>query len=254
MKRPQDRTGRRLPKAKGIPREFADETYLLPLADFRSPVTERYRRIRTYVDHLAEHEQTSIRTLVVGSSREGEGKTLTAVNLALVLAEDRDSSVVLVDCDLHRPRIHTLFRTPVRLGLMEVYEGRADLDACLLSLTRSRLHVLPAGRVEGSNPAEVLKSKKFASLLETLKSAYDYVVIDTPPVMRFVDANVLNGLADGMVFVVRAGLTSRQVVHRALESITSGRILGVVLNDVRYTVVDRLYYRYDDYGKSYYDE
>jgi receptor protein-tyrosine kinase/non-specific protein-tyrosine kinase len=250
----REQSARRKPRTKGIPRDLADETYLLPLSDFRSPVTERYRRIRTYVDHLAEHDAVPIRTLVVGSSREGEGKTLTAMNLALVLAEDRDSSVVLVDCDLHKPRIHTMFRAPVRLGLMDVYEGRADLDACLLSLTRSRLHVLPAGRVEGVNPAEVLKSAKFASLLETLKDRYDYVVIDTPPVMRFVDANVLNGLSDGMVFVVRAGLTSRQVVQRALESVTNGRILGVVLNDVRYTVVDRLYYRYDDYGKSYYDE
>lgn len=254
MRKTRSFSPRRPPRIEGIPRDLADETYFLPLSDFRSPVTERYRRIRTYVDHLAEHEGVPIRTLVVGSSREGEGKTLTAMNLGLVLAEDRDSSVVLVDCDLHRPRLHTLFRTPVRLGLMDVYEGRADLEACLISLTRSRLQILPAGSVEGVNPAEVLKSSRFQEILEELKDRHDYVVIDTPPTMRFVDANVLNGLADGMIFVVRAGLTSRQVVHKALESVTNGRILGLVLNDVRYTVVDRLYYRYDDYGKSYYNE
>jgi receptor protein-tyrosine kinase/non-specific protein-tyrosine kinase len=239
---------------EGIPREFRDESLLLPVSDPRSPVTENYRRLKTYVDHIGEAEEKDIRTLVVTSSREAEGKTLTAVNLALVLAEERDRSVLLVDCDLHRPRIRKLLRQSPRIGLMDLYEDRADLTAAAVPLVKSRLHVLAAGSVGKTTPAEVLKSSRFRKLLRRLQERYDRIVLDTPPVMRFVDANILNQYADGMIFVVRYGVTARQMARRAISSVTSGRILGLVFNDVRYTIVDRYYYRYDEYGKSYYED
>ena len=135
---------------------------------------------------------------------------------------------------------------------MDVFEDRADLDAAIVDLNQSRLRMLPAGRPP-EKPAEVIKSERFRRLLRTLRDRFDTIILDAPPLMRFVDANILNSYADGMVFVIRAGLTSRQIVRKALGQVTSGKIIGVVLNDVRYTIVDRYYYRYDEYGGSYYD-
>jgi receptor protein-tyrosine kinase/non-specific protein-tyrosine kinase len=244
---------RRSARATGIPRDFADETRLPPMADRRSPVTERYRRLKTMLEHLVEDEERGNRTFVIASSREGEGKSLTALNLALVMAEERDRSVLLVDCDLHRPRLHQALLRPPRIGLMDVYEDRIDLEGAVLPLVKSRLHILPSGSVGQINPAEILKSARFRKMLDMFRQRYHRVVIDTPPVMRFVDSNILNEHADGMVFVIRAGLTSRQMVRKALDSVTNGRILGLVFNDARFTMVDRYYYGYDEYAKSYYD-
>ncbi len=235
-----------------VPRDLAPNPLLLPIVDPRSPITERYRRMMTHIDHLGARDDNPYRMLVVASSREAEGKTLTSMNLALSLAEDRDRKVLLMDMDLHRPRVHHFLLSKPRIGWMDVFEDRAELDAALVSLNQTRLRMLPAGRPP-DKPAEVIKSERFRRLLRQLRDRFDAIVLDAPPLMRFVDANILNSYADGLLFVIRAGLTSRQIVRKALAQITTGRVVGVVLNDVKYTLVDRYYYRYDEYGGSYYD-
>ncbi|MDQ7007556.1 MAG: CpsD/CapB family tyrosine-protein kinase [Acidobacteriota bacterium] len=253
---PDSRSGGRVvttsPSSRRAPRDLAPNPLLLPLVDPRSPITERYRRMMTHIDHLGARDDHPYRVIVMASSREAEGKTLTAMNLALALAEDRDRKVLLMDVDLHRPRVHHFLLSKPKLGWMDVFEDRAELDAALVSLNQTRLRMLPAGRPP-DKPAEVIKSERFRRLLRQLRDRFDAIVLDAPPLMRFVDANILNSYADGLVFVIRAGLTSRQIVRKALAQITSGKVIGVVLNDVRYTLVDRYYYRYDEYGGSYYD-
>ncbi len=238
--------------ARRAPRDLAPNPMLLPLVDARSPVTERYRRMMTHIDHAGTREDKPYRVIVMTSSREAEGKTLTSMNLGLVMAEDRDRKVLLMDVDLHRPRVHHFLLSKPRLGWIDVFEDRAQLDAALVDVNQTRLRILPCGRPP-EKPAEILKSERFRRLLRQLRDRFDTIILDAPPLMRFVDANILNSYADGMVFVIRAGLTSRQIVRKALTQVTSGRIIGVVLNDVRYTLVDRYYYRYDEYGGSYYD-
>ncbi len=238
--------------ARRTPRDLAPNPLLLPIVDPRSPVTERYRRMTTHIEHLGARDDNPYRMIVMTSSREAEGKTLSSMNLALVLAEDRDRKVCLVDVDLHRPRVHHFLLSKPRLGWMDVFEDKADLDAATVSLNQSRLKLLPAGRPP-DKPAEVIKSDRFRRLLRQLRDRFDMVILDAPPLMRFVDANILNSYADGLVFLIRAGLTSKQIVRKALSQITTGRVIGVILNDVRYTVIDRYYYRYDEYGGSYYD-
>ena len=235
-----------------VPRDLAPNPLLMPMVDPRSPVTERYRRMMTHIDHLGARDDHPYRTIVITSSREAEGKTLSSMNLALAMAEDRDRKVVLMDVDLHRPRVHQFLLSKPRVGWMDVFEDRAELDAAIVDLNQTRLRLLPAGRPP-DKPAEVLKSERFRRLLRQLRDRFDMVILDAPPLMRFVDANILNSHADGLIFVIRAGLTSRQIVRKALAQITAGRVIGVVLNDVRYTLVDRYYYRYDEYGGSYYD-
>lgn len=245
-KEPESAPGRR------APRDLAPNPLLLPIVDPKSPVTERYRRMMTYVDHLGARDDHPYRTIVITSSREAEGKTLTSMNLALAMAEDRDRKVLLMDLDLHRPRVHHFLLSKPRLGWMDVFEDRAELDNAIVDLNQSRLRLLPCGRPP-EKPAEVIKSERFKRFLRQLRDRFDVVILDAPPLMRFVDANILNSYADGLVFVIRAGLTSRQIVRKALASVTTGRVIGVVLNDVRYTLVDRYYYRYDEYGGTYYD-
>lgn len=234
-------------------RELIDSPLLLPLVDSRSPITERYRRMMTHIDHLGLRDGQPHRVIVMSSSREAEGKTLTSMNLALAMAEDRDRKVLLMDVDLHRPRVHHYLAERPRHGWLDVYDENLSLDTAILELAKSRLRILPAGPPP-EKPAEILKSERFRTLLDRLRERFDTVILDAPPLMRFVDANILNSYADGMVFVIRAGLTSRQIVRKALGQVTTGRVIGVVLNDVRYTLVDRYYYRYDEYGGSYYDQ
>lgn len=238
--------------ARRVPRDLAPNPLLMPIVDPRSPVTERYRRMTTHIDHLGARDDHPYRAIVMTSSREAEGKTLTSMNLSLVLAEDRDRKVVLMDVDLHRPRVHHFLLSKPRIGWMDVFEDRAELDAAIVTLNQTRLKILPAGRPP-DKPAEVIRSDRFRRLLRQLRDRFDNIILDAPPLMRFVDANVLNSMADGLVFVIRAGLTSRQIVRKALAQITTGRVIGAVLNDVRYSLVDRYYYRYDEYGGSYYD-
>lgn len=247
-----ERSSQQQGSARRVPRDLAPNPLLMPIVDPRSPVTERYRRMTTHVDHLGARDDHPYRMIVMTSSREAEGKTLTSMNLSLVLAEDRDRKVLLMDVDLHRPRIHHFLLSKPRVGWMDVFEDRAELDSAIVSLNQSRLKLLPAGRPP-DKPAEVIRSERFRRLLRQLRDRYDYIILDAPPLMRFVDANILNELADGLVFVIRAGLTSRQIVRKALGQITTGRVIGAVLNDVRYSLVDRYYYRYDEYGGSYYD-
>lgn len=235
-----------------VPRDLAPNPLLMPLVDPRSPVTERYRRMMTHIDHLGARDDHPYRTIVMTSSREAEGKTLTSMNLALAMAEDRDRKVVLMDVDLHRPRVHHFLLSKPKLGWIDVFEDRAELETAVVDLNQTRLRLLPAGRPP-DKPVEVLKSERFKRLLRQLRDRFDVVLLDAPPLMRFVDANILNSHADGLIFIIRAGLTSRQIVRKALAQVTTGRVIGVVLNDVRYTVVDRYYYRYDEYGGSYYD-
>jgi capsular exopolysaccharide synthesis family protein len=240
------------PSQRSKPRDLVPSPLLLPLTDSRSPITERYRRLMTHVDHLGARDDHPYRAIVMTSSREAEGKTLTAMNMALVLAEDRDRKVLLMDVDLHRPRVHHFLLSKPKLGWMDIYEDKADLDSAIVSLNQTRLKLLPAGH-RPDKPAEIIKSERFRRLLRQLRDRFDAILLDAPPLMRFVDANILNSHADGLVFVIRAGLTSRQIVRKALAQVTTGRVIGVVLNDVKYTMVDRYYYRYDEYGGSYYD-
>lgn len=240
------------PGSRKIPRDLAPSPLLLPINDNRSPVTERFRRMMTHIDHLGTRDEHQYKMIVMTSSREAEGKTLTSMNLSLVMAEDRDRKVLLMDVDLHRPRVHHFLLSKPRLGWMDVFEDRCDLESAIVDLNQSRLRMLPVGR-QPDRPAEVIKSDRFRRLLKQLRDRFDTVILDAPPLMRFVDANILNSLADGMVFVIRAGLTSKQIVRKALGQVTLGKVIGVVLNDVRYTLVDRYYYRYDEYGGSYYD-
>jgi capsular exopolysaccharide synthesis family protein len=195
-----------------------------------SPVAERYRAIRTRV---MQHEETqSLRTIMVTSPGAGDGKSITAANLAIAMAQEFQRRVVLVDADFRHPSIQSLFGIEAGPGLAGVLAGEATLDDALIHLPDFRLTILPAGPVP-EFPTELLGSTAMRRTLDTLRARFDRVLLDLPAVMPLADVGTIAPLADGVVMVVRAGVTQRPALDRALAALEETKVLGVVLNEVR---------------------
>jgi capsular exopolysaccharide synthesis family protein len=192
-------------------------------------VAEQYRSLRARLDALAS--ERPVRTIGVTSSMPGEGKTTTALNLALVSSMSLGRRVLLVDCDMRRPKVHTALGLRPEAGLAEVLTGEATLDRAVVKAEGTDLLVLPV-RSTPSNPSELLSSDRMRSLVEELARSYDQVIFDTPPTLAIPDAKIMSELMDGIVFVVRANATPREDVASALDVLDRRRVLGIVLNDV----------------------
>jgi len=234
-----------------VPRHFNDDPELVVLNQPRSTVAERYRSLVARLENLSLPEGRSPQVIVVTSAVPAEGKTLTAVNLALAMAERRDRTTLLLDADLRRPAVSRYLDPAPRIGFSEVLSGGAPVEHALLEIKGTRLTVLPSG-APNPQPLELLRSDYVGTLLDDLRRRYDRIVIDTPPAVPFADAGVLNTHAEGALLVIRAGTTPKPMIERALECLDGGYILGAVLNDVHLTPVDRYYYQYDDYNPHRY--
>jgi capsular exopolysaccharide synthesis family protein len=194
-----------------------------------SATAEQYRAIRT---RISQSEGTRhCRTILVTSPLSSDGKTLTALNLALTMAQEFHRRVVAIDADLRNGSLHRLFGIPERPGLSDVLTGSVSLEQALVSLPDFRLTLLPSGSPADS-PTELLGSAEMRRVIDTLHTQFDRVVIDTPPASPLADVGVLAPLVDGVVLVVRAGRTPRPAIDRALEEFDPNRLLGLVLNDV----------------------
>ncbi len=192
-----------------------------------SYVAEQYRSLRGRLDALAAEKP--LKTLVVTSPLAGEGKTTAAINLGLVTALSLDRKVLLIDCDLRRPRVHRSLGLQPAEGLAEVLMGVATLDDAILSVEGASLEVLPV-RSRPSNPSELLASNKMRDLIEEVARRYDRVIIDTPAALGLPDTKAICELCDGMVMVVRADKTSQQDLQTALEILDRRKVLGLILN------------------------
>lgn len=205
-----------------------------------SVASEAYRQLRTSLQ-FADLD-SSQRVIQVTSSVSAEGKTTTAVNLAAALGQT-GVRTVLIDADLRRPRIHTFFRVPNQRGLTDALGAAADIGDLVVAVPdMAGLFVLTSGRIP-SSPAELLSSPRLGALLMDLRGRFDYVVLDSPPVLPVADASILAGQVEGTIIVARAGSTSRRSLDRALDSVlrVGGRPAGFVLNDLPF---DRRGYGY----------
>ena len=197
---------------------------------------EAFRNLRTSL--IWSDGGEALKTLVVTSAAPGEGKTLTAANLAVTLAYD-GLQVLLVDCDIRRPRLHGMFRLPRSPGLMELLttsrhpsgESVSPPDA-IRATSITGLSVLTCGALP-SNAANLLSSTRMRVLLQELQSHYEIIVLDTPPVLATADAAIVASLTDGVLLVVRAGTTDRNAAKRAYQQLANvgARVVGTVLND-----------------------
>jgi capsular exopolysaccharide synthesis family protein len=192
-------------------------------------VAEQFRSLRARIDALAA--ERPVRTIGVTSSMPGEGKTTTAVNLAIVSSMSLGRRVLLVDCDMRRPKVHSALGLRPECGLAELLTGDATLDRAVMKVEGTNLDVL-AVRATPSNPSELLASDRMRALVEELAHSYDQIIFDTPPTLAIPDAKIMSELMDGLVFVVRANATPREDVASALDVLDRRRVLGLVLNDV----------------------
>jgi capsular exopolysaccharide synthesis family protein len=203
--------------------------------------TEQYRRLAGRL-YLAQAEHGT-RVVMVTSAMPGEGKTLTATNVALTLAESYKRQVLLIDADLRRPWVHEMFQVPNLSGLNDGLRSADEHKIPLLRLT-DNLSILTAGRPD-RDPMSVLSSDRMRRVLSEASARFDWVIIDTPPVALLTDAHLLASLVDAVVLVVQAGKTPLAAINKAVEAVGRERILGVVLNRADHAAV---YHAYDYYG------
>jgi capsular exopolysaccharide synthesis family protein len=203
-----------------------------------SYVAEQFRALRGRIDALAS--QRPIRTLCVSSPLAGEGKTTASINLATVTAMSLGRRVLLIDCDMRRPKIHQSLGLRPESGLAEVLTGQVSLDQAVIKVEGMNLEVL-AVRGKPANPSELLGSPAMHDLLEEVAARYDRVILDTPAALGVPDTKAVAELCDGIVVVVRADYTSQQDVEAALDILDRRRLLGLILNGA---AVDRGRYGY----------
>lgn len=215
-----------------------------------SGVAEAARAVRTNILFMSPDRPH--RTLLVTSASPSEGKTTVASCIAIAMAQ-AGRRVVLVDCDMRRPRLHKVFSTPRDIGVTTALLSPETIEQAILGTHIPNLSVLPTGPLP-PNPAEILHSEAFEKLLQQLRERFDNVVIDSPPIAPVTDAAILSTRVDGTVLVLRAGVTRKDVARRAVRSLrdVGGRIVGTVLNAVDFERRDYGYYHYYAYKKAGY--
>jgi capsular exopolysaccharide synthesis family protein len=217
---------RRLPSAERTANAALD---LVTLTDPRSPSAEAFRTLRTNL--MFSQAVREMRTLVVTSASPGEGKTVTASNLAVSFAQ-QGMRVLLIDCDLRRGRTHRMFNVPREPGVSDFVLGYATEDKVTHETIVPGLYMIPSGKLP-PNPAELLGGDTAKQKLANLTEGYDLLILDTPPLLAASDAAILATLSDGVIMVLRAGGTETNAAQQATQQLVAigARIVGAVLND-----------------------
>lgn len=208
---------------------------------------EEFRTLRTRLNHLQTTQP--LHTLVVTSASPAEGKSFTAANLAMTQSQLADKRILLADFDFRRPNVDKTFQVECAPGITDYLLGRVTLDQILRRLEGTNLWLLTAGDAV-PNPLELLNLKECRALIEALRAHFDWVVLDSPPLLFAADANLLATMADGTILVVRIGSTTFDSVSRAVQSLCENNILGIVVNGARR---GELYSKYTYYHDYYYD-
>ncbi len=210
----------------------------------KSPPSEAFKALRTRVQY-AKLEETPIKTILFTSSVPAEGKTTISVNLAGSLAQ-MDKKVLLLDCDLRKPRVHNIFEIDRYPGLSDYLFTNATLEEITRQTRIPNLEVITSGTIP-PNPSELLGSKQMKSFIDKMKAKYDFIIIDSPPFISVTDAEILFRISDGTILVLRAGKTPDDVFFRTCEkliSIDAHNFLGVVFNNFSYKSAYGYYYNY----------
>ena len=224
-----------------VPFSPAPESHLLDLNNSHETPAEEFRTLRTRLNHLQSLQP--LHTIVVTSPSPAEGKTFTAVNLALAQSHLAESSVLLGDFDLRRPIVHNLFQIERAPGLSDFLTGQCTFGQAIRRIDGMNLYLLPAGSPV-KNPLELLNMRTAKMLFEELPRSFNWAVFDTPPLLFSADANLLSTMADGTILVVKIGSTTFDNVTRAMQSLCENNVLGIVANGAR---ASELYSKYTYY-------
>ncbi len=236
----------RLSDGEFVPADF--DIGLRAFALSNSQVGEAYRQLRTSI-LLSSSEEQRNRIILFTSSQPGEGKTTSSFNTAISLAQT-GASVLIVDCDLRRPQLHKVLKAGYHAGLSRYLSGQCKADDIFVDSSIPQLTIVPCGQLP-PNPAELLGSQRMRSLLAYAIEKFDYIILDSPPLLSFADATILSALADSVVLVVHSERSKREIVKRACRKLDEAntRTLGVVLNSI--SLEQSSYYGYDYYGYYY---
>ena len=204
-----------------------------------SPIAETYRKIATNIEFSNVDDE--IKTIMVTSTKQDEGKTTTICNLAMVMTELK-KRILLIDLDLRKPSVHKMFKLSNKKGLTDILKNKDDYKTYLNNVYPG-LDVLSSGMIP-ANPAEIINSKALKELLKEVSQVYDYIFLDTPPVIMISDPIAISMFSDAVILAVKHGDTERDLAKRAVESLkqVNANIIGAVLNDIPVSKQSNYYY------------
>ena len=236
---------------KAAPEDLVLDNRLVSFFEPSSMAAEQYRRLRTYV--IRPGMENSPKTILVTSAMAGEGKSLIAINLAIIIAIELHSNALIVDCDLRNPSLSRWFGFQEKRGLSDYLLGEAELPDLLVKTSVDKLSILPGGTLQ-DNPVELIGSNRMKSLVQDLKARYDdrYIILDSSPLLATTEPSVLNEMVDGILFVIKSGDTPRESIQQALKSLDKKKIIGVVLNSLEFKT-KAMIRRYFGTHRYYYD-
>jgi receptor protein-tyrosine kinase len=239
-----DDFGEVIQNAKTIPYDPLPDALVVNPSKPREAPGEEFRTLRTRLNHLQTLQP--LHTLVVTSASPAEGKSFTATNLALTQAQLTDKRVLLADFDFRRPTVDKTFQVQISPGLTDYLLGEVPLSSIMRKLDHTNLYILTAGQAV-PNPLELLNLKECKNLIEDMRQHFDWVILDSPPLLFAADGNLLSTMCDGTILVVRIGTTTFDSVSRALQSLCENNVLGIVVNGARRGELYSKYTYYHDY-------
>jgi len=235
-----------LAKIQEIPYNPSPDSHLIDANQPHEAPTEEFRTLRTRLNHLQSLQP--VHTVVLTSPSPAEGKSFSAVNLALAESHLAGNLTVLADFDFRRPIVHSLFQVDRSPGITDYLTGKAQLHEIIRRIAGTNLFIMPAGEAV-INPLELLNLREVKVLLDKLPTIFNWVILDTPPLLFAADANLLATLCDGTIIVVRLGSTTIDSITRAMQSLCQNNVLGIVVNGARR---GELYSKYTYYHSYYY--
>ncbi len=210
----------------GIPVKFS---HLPPVAGKMNDIIgEQYRVLYTKLQHMGS--ESDLKVVAVTSAVKGEGKSATSLNLAYVIAKDFKKKVLLIECDMRKPSmLSKQIGREGSNGLSDIILGRADAGDTVCRVEETSLYLLTCG-AGIKNSSELIDSPRLKELLDRFRKEFDYIIVDTPPILPLMDMNILSRLADGLILVIRASHTPKKIVLKAVQSVSGARFIGAVLN------------------------
>lgn len=215
------------------------DSRLVCLTDNESLAAEKFGFLSVRLQHI--QRTRSLKIVLITSSMPGEGKSTVAANLACVLARKTQKKVLLVEGDLRRPSLAQMFGLGKIPGLNECLRGQQSLMTSVYQLEGASLSILTAGSAS-SNALELLQGGRLPELSDQLKAWFDWIIIDSPPVLPMADTSVLMRLADGILLVVRQGVTKKEQLERGVETLEKKKLIGAVLNSSQSAAHSEYYY------------
>jgi capsular exopolysaccharide synthesis family protein len=219
----------------------------------KSTASESFRGIRTGI--LFSSADTPPQVILVTSAAPGEGKSSCVANLGATLAM-AGSKVVILDCDMRRPRLHKIFNCPREIGISSVLVGTSPLSHVVVHTVVENLDLIPCGPIP-PNPSEIVGSRKIKQLIDELRKHYQHILIDSPPITAVTDAVLLSQVSDSVLLVIRAGDTPKPVIQNGIEQLknVNAHIMGAILNGIKtgrdsYYYYQYYYYYYGDDGEK----